>query len=95
MTMPEGVKALGDPECLVRELVVAGYRHVRIDRVVFDYELDVAMLDDPNTLFGVSPDWVDLNDADKATVIAEVRCMAGARSMLPIPSTALIAVAER
>lgn len=85
LTMPDGVKALGDPQCLVRELVVAGYRHVRTDRVVFDYDLDVAMLDDPDTLFGMSPDWVDLNDADKAAVMAEARRMAGARSMLPIP----------
>ena len=94
-SMPEGVKALGDPEGFARELVVAGYRSCRIEQVVFDYELDVAMLDDPDTLFGISPDWTDLNDADKAAVVAEARRMAGDRSMLPIPSTALIAVAER
>ncbi len=94
-TMPEGAKALGDPARFARELVDAGYKASRIDRVVFDYELDVAMLDDPDTLFGMSPDWVDLNEADRTEVIAEARRMAGDRPLLPIPSTALIAVAER
>jgi ubiquinone/menaquinone biosynthesis C-methylase UbiE len=93
--MPEGVKALGDPEEFARELAVAGYRDCRIERVVFDYELDIVMLDDPDTVFGISPDWTDLNDADKAAVIAEVRRMTGDRSVLPIPSTALVAVAKR
>jgi ubiquinone/menaquinone biosynthesis C-methylase UbiE len=93
--MPEGVKALGEPDGFARELVVAGYRDCRIERVVFDYELDVAMLDDPDTVFGLSPDWTDLNDSDKASVISEVRRMTGHRSVLPIPSTALIAVAQR
>ncbi|GJD96154.1 class I SAM-dependent methyltransferase [Methylobacterium iners] len=95
MAMPEGVKALGDPEGFARELVAAGYRVSRIDRVIFDYVLDVAMLDDPDTLFGMSQDWVSLNDAEKAAVIAEARHMAGDEPILPIPSTALIAVGER
>ncbi len=93
--MLEGVRALGDPERFARELVAAGYRDCRIERVVFDYELDIAMLDDPDTLFGMSPDWTDLDDADRAAVIAEARRMAGERPVLPIPSTALIAVARR
>lgn len=93
--MPDGVKALGDPKGFARELLVAGYRDCRIERVVFDYELDIVMLDDPDTVFGLSPDWTDLNDAGKAAVIAEARGMAGDRSMLPIPSTAPIAVAQR
>jgi ubiquinone/menaquinone biosynthesis C-methylase UbiE len=94
-TMPAGVKALGDPEGLARELVTAGYRTPRIDRVIFDYQLDVAMLDDPETLFGISPDWIGLSDEEKAAVIVEGRRMAGNRAILPIPSTALIGVAER
>ncbi|WP_419953958.1 class I SAM-dependent methyltransferase [Methylobacterium sp.] len=93
--MPEGVKALGDPERFTCELVAAGYRDCRIEQVVFDYELDMVMLDDPETVFGISPDWADLNDADKAAVISEARRMASDRSVLPIPSTALIAVAQR
>lgn len=93
--MPEGVKALGDPEGFARELVTAGYRDCRIERVVFDYDLDIAMLEDPDTVFGMSPDWTDLSDADKTAVIAEARRMAGDRLVLPIPSIALIAVAQR
>ncbi|WP_345821192.1 class I SAM-dependent methyltransferase [Methylobacterium fujisawaense] len=93
--MPEGVRALGDPAGFTRALVAAGYAAPRIDRVTFDYALDVAMLDDPDTVFGLSPDWVDLSAADRAAVIAEARRMAGGRPVLPIPSTALIAVAER
>jgi hypothetical protein len=72
-----------------------GYRDPQIEHVTFDYELDVAALDQPDTLFGMSPDWSSLNDADKAAVIGEVRQLAGDRLVLPIPSTALIAVAQR
>jgi hypothetical protein len=93
--MPEAVKALSDPKDFAREMVAAGYRDPQIEPVIFDYELDVAALAEPDTLFGMSPDWTSLNDPDKAVVIAEVRRMAGDRPVLPVPSTALIAVAER
>lgn len=95
MSMPEGVKALNDPGNFAHELIAAGYRDPQIEHVTRDYELDVAALADPDTLFGMSPDWTSLEDADQAAVIAEVRQMAGDRLVLPIPSTALIAVAER
>lgn len=95
MTMPGAVRALGNPKDLARELVAAGYRDPRIESVTFDYELDVTALADPDTLFGMSPDWTSLNDAEKAAVVGEVRQMTGEQSVLPIPSTALIAVAER
>lgn len=95
MTMPEGVKALSDPENFAHELVAAGYRDPKIEHVTIDFELDVAALADPDTLFGMSPDWTSLSDAEKAAVIVEVRQMAGDRSVLPIPSTALIAMAQR
>ncbi|KMO29282.1 class I SAM-dependent methyltransferase [Methylobacterium aquaticum] len=95
MTMPAGVKAMSDPEELAHELVEAGYRAPRIDRVTFDYHLDVGMLDDPEMLFGMSHDWVALSDEEKVAVIAEARRLAGDQAILPIPSTALIGVAER
>lgn len=95
MTMPEAVKALSDPKDFSRELIAAGYRDPQIEHVTYDFELDVAALANPDTLFGMSPDWTSLNDAEKAAVIAEVRQMAGDRSILSIPSTALIAVALR
>ena len=63
--------------------------------MTYDYLLDVAALDAPDTLFGMSPDWTSLNDIEKAAVIAEVRGRADGRPVLPITSTALIGVAER
>ena len=63
--------------------------------VTHDYELDLAALAEPDSLFGMSPDWTSLNDTEKAAVVAEVRQMAGDRPVLPVPSTALIAVAQR
>jgi hypothetical protein len=43
----------------------------------------------------MSPDWTSLDAAEKDAVITEVRRMAGESEFLPIPSTALIAVAGR
>lgn len=95
MTMPEAVQALSDPDNFARELAAAGYSNPKIESVTFDYELDVAALAEPDSLFGMSPDWISLSDANKLAVIADVRRMAGDRHILPIPSTALISVAER
>ncbi len=95
MSMPDAVRALSDPVDFARELVAAGYRDPRIESVTHDYELDTTALSEPDTLFGMSPDWTGLDEAQKAVVIAEVRRMAGDRPVLPIPSTALIAVAAR
>jgi ubiquinone/menaquinone biosynthesis C-methylase UbiE len=95
MTMPEAVKALSEPADFARALTVAGYRDPRIEHVTYDYELDVAALAEPDTLFGMSPDWASLSTSEKVAVIAEVRRMAGERPILPVPSTALIAVARR
>jgi len=95
MRMPEAVAALSDPQEFAREMVAAGFTAPHIESVTFDYRLDVTTLDDPDTLFGMSPDWTGLDNADKAAVVAEVRRMAGDRTILPIPSTALVGVARR
>ncbi|MGV8843205.1 MAG: class I SAM-dependent methyltransferase [Pseudomonas sp.] len=95
MTMPEAVQALSDPEDFADALLTAGYRDPVIESVTHDYQLQVAALDEPDTLFGMSPDWNSLNDTDKKSVIAEVRKMAGDQLVFSIPSTALIAVAKR
>lgn len=95
ITMPAAVKALSDPADFARELVAAGYRDPQVEHVTYDFELDVAALAEPDTLFGMSPDWTSLDEAEKDAVIAEVRQMSGGSSILPIPSTALIAVARR
>ncbi|MDG2534671.1 class I SAM-dependent methyltransferase [Sphingomonas sp. HITSZ_GF] len=93
--LPEGAVALGDPEWLSAAMVDAGFQAPRIDVVVHDFELDVRQLDTPDELFGMSPDWLALDDDQRAAVVAEVRRMAEGRAILPIPSTALIAVAAR
>lgn len=95
MAMPEAVQALSDPADFARELVAAGYREPQIESATHDFALEVAALDTPDELFGMSPDWISLDDAEKAAVVAEVRAMAGERAVLPIPSTALIGVAVR
>lgn len=95
ITMPEAVKALSEPADFARELVAAGYRDPRIEPVTHDYMLDLAALAEPDTLFGMSPDWTSLDTTEKDAVITEVRQMAGESEFLPIPSTALIAVAQR
>jgi ubiquinone/menaquinone biosynthesis C-methylase UbiE len=95
MTMPAAVTALSEPRDFAAELIDAGYRDPRIQSVTRDYLLDIAALAEPDALFGMSPDWTSLDDPEKAAVIAEVRQMAGDRLTLPVPSTALIAVAQR
>ncbi|MFJ3468878.1 class I SAM-dependent methyltransferase [Pseudomonas sp. NPDC090201] len=95
MAMPEAVKALSDPLDFARELIAAGFREPVIESVTHAYQLEVTSLDNPDTLFGMSPDWTSLTDTEKAAVVAEVRAMAGDDPVLPIPSTALIAVARR
>jgi ubiquinone/menaquinone biosynthesis C-methylase UbiE len=93
--LPEGAVALGDPEWLSAAMVDAGFAAPAIERVTHDFALDVSQLDRPETLFGMSPDWTALDDGQRAAVIEEVRRMAAGRAILPIPSTALIAVAGR
>lgn len=93
--MPEAVKALSNTQDFARELIAAGFRDPAIESVTHAHQLDVKLLDDPDTLFGMSPDWTSLTYTEKAAVIAHVREMAGNHPVLPIPSTALIAVAQR
>jgi ubiquinone/menaquinone biosynthesis C-methylase UbiE len=95
MTMPEAVQALSEPADFARALVAAGYRDPQIERVTHDYELDVEALADPDTLFGMSPDWISLHAIEKDAVISEIRRIAAGRPILPIPSTALIGIARR
>ena len=93
--MPEAMLALSNVDTFTEAFIAAGYRDPKIEHVTHDFELDVAALDRPNILFGMSPDWTSLNDEQQAQVIARVREIAGNRAILPIPSTALIGVARR
>jgi SAM-dependent methyltransferase len=93
--MPESMTILSNAEGLASELIQAGYRDPQIEHVTRDFDLDMAALDDLDALFGPSPDWTSLDDAQKRMIISEIRQMAGDRSQLPIPSTALIGVVRR
>lgn len=95
MTMPAAIEALSDPADFAAELIAAGYSEPRIEAFTHDFMLDVAALAEPDMLFGMSPDWTSLTQAEKDAVIAEVRRMADGRTHLPVPSTALIGVARR
>lgn len=95
MTMPAAVQALSEPDDFARELIGAGFRDPRIEFVTHDFEVDIALLAEPDKLFGMSPDWTALTDVEKAQVVAEVRRMADGRAVLPVPSTALIGAARR
>lgn len=95
MTMPVAVQALSDPADFARELVTAGFRDPHIEHVTHEYLLETAALAEPDTLFGMSPDWTSLSEGEKAAVVAEVWEFAADRAVLPIPSTALIATARR
>ena len=95
MTMPDAIQALSEPEDFARALTEAGFRNPRIDVATFDFEVDVAALAEPGTLFGTSPDWTSLDPSEQAQVVGEAKRMAGDRAILPVPSTALIGVAER
>jgi ubiquinone/menaquinone biosynthesis C-methylase UbiE len=65
MAMPEAVQALSNPDDFARALIAAGYRNPRIENVTHDYMLDVSALREPDTLFGMSPDWTSLKSIRK------------------------------
>jgi ubiquinone/menaquinone biosynthesis C-methylase UbiE len=95
MTMPDAVLALSQPADFARELIRAGFSDPRVEPVTYDFLLDTEALAEPDTLFGLSPDWTSLSGLEKDAVVQEVRRMAEGRAILPIPSTALIGVAWR
>lgn len=94
-SLPEAMTILGDENGLARELVNAGYRDPTIEHVTRDFALDMTLLNDPTALFGPSPDWTNLAVTEQQTILSLIRERAAGRPQLPIPSTALIAVARR
>jgi ubiquinone/menaquinone biosynthesis C-methylase UbiE len=94
-SLPEGLKTLGDPVLLAAEMVLAGYRAPEVETFTHDYLLQMSALDVPEIQFGMSEDWGALNVEEQALIVDEIRKRAAGRQVLPIPSTALIAVATR
>lgn len=93
--LPDAMTILGDDAGLAQELVRAGYRDPVVEHVTRDFALDMALLDDPKALFGSSPDWANLEETEQEAILSIIRERAEGRPELPIPSTALIAVARR
>ncbi len=92
--LPEGLIWLGKPETLAAEMVAAGYAEPQIETMTHDYLLRMTDLV-PETQFGLSEDWAALGADDQKAVIDEVYRRADGREILPVPSTALVAVATR
>jgi ubiquinone/menaquinone biosynthesis C-methylase UbiE len=92
--LPEGLTWLGKPETLAAEMVAAGYAAPQIETMTHDYLLRMTDLV-PETQFGLSEDWAALGADDQKALIDEVYRRADGREILPVPSTALIAVATR
>lgn len=92
--LPEGLTFLGDPERLSAEMVAAGFTAPDIETVTHDYLLRMTDLD-PETQFGLSEDWGALGPDDQKAVVDEVHRRADGKEVLPVPSTALIAVSTR
>jgi len=92
--LPEGLTFLGKPETLSAEMITAGFDAPQIETMTSDYLLRMTNLD-PGTQFGLSEDWGALGPDDQKAVIDEVHRRADGRDVLPVPSTALIAVATR
>lgn len=93
--MPESMTILNTAEGFAAELIGAGYRDPRIEFVTRDFGLDMTAMDELDAAFDPSPDWANLDRAQKDMIISELRRAAGDRAVLPIPSTALIGVARR
>lgn len=56
MKMLEAVQALRDPKDFAHEMVEAGYGNTVIERVMHEFMIDAAALDEPDSLVGMSPD---------------------------------------
>ncbi|WP_221239509.1 class I SAM-dependent methyltransferase [Sphingomonas xinjiangensis] len=94
-SLPPGLAALGEPTRLAAEMIAAGFHDPDVETMVHDYRLQMSKLDDLERQFAMSEDWRVLDESDRAAVVAEIRRRADGRTVLPVPSTALIAVAKR
>lgn len=95
--MPAGIAALAEPKALSEAMVDAGFSEPEIAEVTHDFRLEIAALDDADRLFALIPMYSALATQQRAAVLGEIRVRAERErvgSVLPIPSTALIATAR-
>ncbi|MBL9009946.1 MAG: methyltransferase domain-containing protein [Alphaproteobacteria bacterium] len=93
-----GLTALADPGRLSAAMIEAGFADPLVTEMTHAFNLKVEILDDAGRLFAMIPVWRALDDAQKALVLEAIRDRAARErvgELLPIPSTALIAVARR
>jgi len=93
-----GLAELADPDRLAAAIVTAGFAQPTITEVTRDFELNVADIDGVERIFPFISHWNALDDAQRAAVArvfwTEIeRGRVG--DIFPIPSTALIATAQR
>lgn len=96
--MPDGIVELSDAGRLGSAMAEAGFRDVVVVAQTYDFEIDRALLDDPETLFGLTPLWTDLDAGQRTSVVETLRpriAAIPADRPWAIPSTALIATARR
>ena len=89
-----GLHANRDPARLAAVMEEVGFASVEVVAHTHDFLLEPDMLEGADPMFAFSPLWPKLDDAARAAVLADIRAQAGGRT-LPIPSTALIAIARR
>lgn len=95
---PSGMAALRTPDSIVSEMAAAGFTDIVVKHVTHDFGLRLSVLDDAEHFFTMLPLWTELETAQQDAVIAEIRRRAASKQtngVLSIPSTALIAVAQR
>ncbi|MGH6613887.1 class I SAM-dependent methyltransferase [Sphingomonas sp.] len=95
---PAGMAVLRTPEAFAAELIAAGFTAPVIERHTHDFGLRLDALDDADRLFAMQPLWAELSPDRRADAIRLIRALAaqaGETMVLPIPSTALIATAQR
>jgi len=94
MQLPAAIEALKSSEAFAQAFTRAGFRQPKIETITHDFLLDTSDLVEPDRLFGMSPDWTSLSDAEKVLVIEEVRQLSAGQKMLPVPSTAMVGIAN-
>jgi SAM-dependent methyltransferase len=92
-----GMTALADPQGLAAAMVTAGFEAPIVRAEAHDFQLDLKLLDDPETAFSGMPLWTTLTTVQKRAVRAEIArgvVAAGVKNVFPITSTALIVTAR-
>jgi ubiquinone/menaquinone biosynthesis C-methylase UbiE len=92
-----GMTVMAEPERLAEAMVTAGFEAPIVRAEAHAFQLELRLLDDPETAFSGMPLWTTLTTVQKRAVRAEMMrrvVAAGVKNVFPITSTALIATAQ-